>query len=235
MKLIISTLILMMLFGNEAKADYHKCITSDGKIIFTDSPPLDAKCEYNERNNSDSESTKYVKQIQDEADSQIKENEEKRTKIAEERNKAEEEQKRIKEAEEADKILSQYQTFKFDGFEWEIIKVKKFSYLGSESSPQKPSNGVFIVVEIQLKNISKEAKYYGSMTLLSNGTQYPQSSMEVYAKYQLGYESNSSTKFEPGSTLKTYAVFDAKSSYKAILLIEGRIGNNDRIKVNLSI
>lgn len=234
MKRIVLTLCVIISLSTFSDAEYYKCVTSSGKTIFTDSPPPDAKCEFKERINSFSESSGYINSMREESDSRIQANEEKRAKVVEEKNAAEEDQRRIKEASAEGEILSQYQTFNHDGFEWKITNVRRFSSLGSESNPQKPSNGTFIVVELQLKNISSKPRYYGKMTHLSNGTQYPQSSMIVYAKEQLGYDYNSSTIFEPGSTLKTYEVFDAGFSSNGILLIEERGVGSARKKVKIS-
>jgi hypothetical protein len=97
MKRIVLMLIVFMAFETVSYAEYYKCVTSDGKIIFTDSPPPDAKCEYKESIKSFSESPEYVNSMRDEADYQMEINEEKRAKEAEER--------RIKEEAAAEREL----------------------------------------------------------------------------------------------------------------------------------
>lgn len=130
-------------------------------------------------------------------------------------------------------IYDQYQSFDFDGFNWKVLSVKRLPQIGSGANPQKPTNGIFVVVELRVKNISEKARYYGSSLLLGGGTQFPASSKSVYLKEVMGYDDNNSTKFEPGSTLKTYMVFDANFSTDFVLLIKEWMGEQ-RAKVRIS-
>lgn len=133
----------------------------------------------------------------------------------------------------AEKVLAQHQPFTHDGFQWKVLSAQTFPALGPDSDPQASAKGTFVVVEFQLKNVSGTPRYYGEMKLLGNGTQYA-SSHEPYAKYQLGYDSNHSTKFEPGVTLKTFVVFDAADANEYILLVESRGGGDVRTKVRVA-
>lgn len=81
MKRIFLTLIVIVALGIAANAEYYKCVTSNGKTIFTDSPPADAKCEFKEWINSFSESPEYVNSMRDEADYRMQIIEEKRAKV----------------------------------------------------------------------------------------------------------------------------------------------------------
>ena len=91
MKRIVLTICVIISLSTVAYADYFKCVTSNGKTIFTDSPPPDAKCEFKEKINSFSETPEYVNSMREEADYQIQINDAKRAKVAEE--------KRVKDAE----------------------------------------------------------------------------------------------------------------------------------------
>ena len=82
MKRIVLIICVIISLSIEANADYFKCITSNGKIIFTDSPPPDAKCDFKEKIDSFTESPEYVNLMREEADYQMKINEEKRAKEA---------------------------------------------------------------------------------------------------------------------------------------------------------
>lgn len=130
-------------------------------------------------------------------------------------------------------IYDQYQSFDFDGFNWKVLSVKRLPQIGSETNPQMPKNGTFVVVELQAKNISGKARYYGSSLLLGGGTQFPASSKSHYLEEFMGYRDNQSTKFEPGSTLKTYMVFDANFSTDFVLLIKAWVGES-QAKVRIS-
>ena len=81
---IVLSLIVFMTFVATANANYYKCVTSNGKILFADSPPAEAKCEFKEKINSFSESPGYINSMRDEADYQIQRNDEKRAIVAEE-------------------------------------------------------------------------------------------------------------------------------------------------------
>jgi hypothetical protein len=110
--------------------------------------------------------------------------------------------------------------FALDGFEWSIVNVRAFSELGSSYNPQHPTNGLFIVVELEVTNLSNKAKFiHSNLVLTANGRQYESSSKSVYAKDQMHYDDGRSVNIEPGVTHKTYYVFDAKqySNYKLIM------------------
>lgn len=123
-----------------------------------------------------------------------------------------------------DEPLPQHQTFTHDGFEWKVISARTFRVLGSDTNPQRPANNTFVVVELELKNVSDKPRYHGSTKLLGNGTQYSPSHT-AYAKHQMGYGDNESTKFEPGVTMKTFVAFDAGITNEYVLLIESWMGD----------
>lgn len=132
-----------------------------------------------------------------------------------------------------EEVVDRYRSFIFDGFQWRLMSVKRFDRLGPDSNPQKPENGSFVLVEFELKNVSGKPRYYGSMVLVGGGTQFPSSSVKVYAKEQMRYESNGSTQFEPGVSLKTYEVFDAKFFSDYVLVIKEWVGSR-RIRLKIS-
>lgn len=117
-------------------------------------------------------------------------------------------------------VLKQPATFDFDGFRWTILNVYKLSKIGSSSNLQYPKNGKFLVIEAEVKNISEKSKYYGSSLLTSGEDQYSEdSTVSVYGSYFFNYDANDSTKFEPGSKLKTFFGFDVKDSKDPYTLI----------------
>jgi hypothetical protein len=130
-------------------------------------------------------------------------------------------------------IYNQYEAFDFDGFNWKVLSVKRLPEIGRATDPQKPVNGTFVAVELQLKNISDKPRYYGSGILLGNNTQYPSSSKSHYLKEQMGYADNKYTQFQPGSVLKTYTVFDAGFSSEYILLHKEWSGDR-QVKIRIS-
>lgn len=99
MKRIVLTICVIISLSTVAYADYFKCVTSNGKTIFTDSPPPDAKCEFKEKINSFGETPEYVNSMREEADYQIQINDEKRAIVAEEKRAREAEVRIAKEAE----------------------------------------------------------------------------------------------------------------------------------------
>jgi hypothetical protein len=134
---------------------------------------------------------------------------------------------------EQETIYNQYEAFDFDGFNWKVLSVKRLPEIGRATDPQKPVNGTFVAVELQLKNISDKPRYYGSGILLGNNTQYPSSSKSHYLKEQMGYADNKYTQFQPGSVLKTYTVFDAGFSSEYILLHKEWSGDR-QVKIRIS-
>lgn len=124
--------------------------------------------------------------------------------------------------------------FEFDGFIWRIIRTHRLDVIGRQSNIQRPKNDYFYVVEAELKNISSEPRYYGDFILMDGENQYQDSSkVDTYTKYQLGYSSEDSTKFEPQARLKTYFGFDVKASHNFTLIIKGWGGSDERFKVTL--
>lgn len=129
-------------------------------------------------------------------------------------------------------IIQSDRNFIFDGFQWNILNLKKFRKMGRESDPQYSKNGCFVVVEAIVKNISDEPKYYCDALLLGRDKQYSDSStVSVYGKYNLGYESNSFTKFEPGSNLQIFFGFDAIDIDEYTLILKNY---DDRKKIKLT-
>lgn len=125
--------------------------------------------------------------------------------------------------------------FRFDGFEWQILNTHKLRSVGRKGNLQYPKNDCFIVVEAMLKNISSEPRYYGDFILLSNTKQYEDSAtVSVYGEYNFGYECKDTTKFEPGSNLKTFFGFDARSFNRYTMLIEEWGAGDSRKKIVLT-
>lgn len=131
-----------------------------------------------------------------------------------------------------EKIFDQYQAFEFDGFIWRVLSVKKFLEVGRAGYSQKPKNGVFVVVEFELKNASSRPRYHGSGIILVRDTQYPESSKVVYAEEQMGYRSNSTTQFMAGSRLKSYMMFDTEFSSEYTLVLRA-FGGGKMVKIRL--
>ena len=131
--------------------------------------------------------------------------------------------------------LFQNDSFDFDGFHWNILNVYRIKKIGRKSNLQRPKNDSFLIIEVELKNVSSKPRYYGDFILLAGEDQYDDdSTVSVYAKYLFNYKCKDSTVFEPGSKLKTFFGFDVKYSSKYTLLIKGWGTSGKRIKVNIN-
>ena len=121
-------------------------------------------------------------------------------------------------------------SFSFDGFQWRVLNAYRFHYGGSRRFPERPKNGMFVVVEFELQNTFDVPRYHGDMVLVGQGTQFR--SEPVSWEEELGYQHNWATEFEPGSRLKTYVTFDATLSREFILLVKQERGDG-RVKVQI--
>lgn len=133
-------------------------------------------------------------------------------------------------------IFNQTDKVTFDGFEWQILNVYRVDKLGSENFPQFPKNKYFIMVEVELKNTTNEAKYNGDPILMVGDQQVDRdSTATVYGSYLFNYDQKKS-QFEAGAKSKTYFGFDAPDikDKDLTLILKSWSVNDDRATIKLT-
>ncbi|MGG7077399.1 DUF4352 domain-containing protein [Clostridium sardiniense] len=117
------------------------------------------------------------------------------------------------------KSIKLNQTEKFSGVEMKVLNSKEANSVNNESGNVKAS-GKFIIIEISLKNISKEAIEYSPkiFRLINNGIEYQSDDVAFDALQKLNsqksiYDEDKNyigpyDKFNPGITKKTFIAFD---------------------------
>lgn len=130
--------------------------------------------------------------------------------------------------------VEQKSPFVFDNFKWTVTNVYTFGSLGSKAYPKHPKVETFIIVEMEIQNLGKEARYINNtMVLLAKGKQFEDAIMGAYAKDVMNYDDGANTKIEPGITKKIYKTFDGSKEAAYALIIREPFGN-DSVGVNIS-
>lgn len=130
--------------------------------------------------------------------------------------------------------VEQKSPFVFDNFKWTVTNVYTFRALGSDTNPQHPKAEAFIIVEMEIQNLGKEARHINNtMVILAHGKQFEDALMGVYAKYNMNYDDGAYTKIEPGITKKIYKTFDGSKEAAYELIIREPSGNGS-VGVNIS-
>lgn len=137
---------------------------------------------------------------------------------------------------ETNKTYEQGDTITFDDFEWTIENVYLKDSVGREENLQYPKNKHFLIIEVNVKNLSSNPKYMGYPSLLIGDQQFDSSSTaKVYGEYQLGYEAKN-TPWEPGTQSKTFFGFDISDigNKPVTLLLTPYSWGDQRAKVTLT-
>lgn len=133
---------------------------------------------------------------------------------------------------------------KFKGVELKVLNAKEVDNVSNESGKTKAS-GKFIIIEISMKNTSKEAIEYSpnDFKLLNNGTEYQGDdnsfeTLQNLTSQKTIFDKNKDyvgpyDKFNPGITKKTFIAFDIPKdlSLKNTKLI---VGGNEDIQFDLT-
>lgn len=104
----------------------------------------------------------------------------------------------------------------FDGFEWNILSVRRFYEKGEKGIlREKPTKNHYVVVEMTIKNKNELPVDYerNRFNLVCDGEQYNTDGAYLF-KYQMGYEIPRVDIIQPGAMIKTYKAFDVSSSTK---------------------
>lgn len=157
---------------------------------------------------------------------------------------AEEAEEEVLENIEKTSYVKMNEIEKFQGIDLKVLNVKESQSISNESGKTK-ATGKFIIIELSMKNTSKEAVQYGSddFHLITNGIKYEiddnafdsmgklNSQKTIYDddKSYIGVYDN----FNPGMTKKTYIVFEVPKevNIKDTKLI---VGGNEQRQFNLN-